>query len=190
MNSSRSPASFTPGLTSASTSITRGRRRMRESRTYGAVRGAPSNGCPYRAQPIASPNSAGQLWPPRSSRHPPIDPFEQHRELRPAQHHPPSSARGHTNRPRSSRLANRHRPSPSHHSSLTRSPHSTSFSIPIAICRGGVSVASAPRSARLRLRPARACWASNPLHRGSSGSVARDPGLDVRYRRMRGHHVG
>ena len=31
----------------------------------------------------------------------------------------PSSARGHTNRPRSSRLANRHSPSPSHHNSLT-----------------------------------------------------------------------
>ncbi len=34
----------------------------------------------------------------------------------------PSSARGHTKRPRSSRLAYRHSPSPSHHSSLTRSP--------------------------------------------------------------------
>ena len=34
----------------------------------------------------------------------------------------PASARGHTNRPRSSRLANRHSPSPSHHNSLIRSP--------------------------------------------------------------------
>jgi hypothetical protein len=31
--------------------------------------------------------SARQLRPPSSARHPPVDPFEQHRELRPAQHH-------------------------------------------------------------------------------------------------------
>src|SRR5580698_9147064 len=34
----------------------------------------------------------------------------------------PLSACGQTNRPRSRRLANRHRPSPSHHSTFTRSP--------------------------------------------------------------------
>src|SRR3984893_16355651 len=38
-------------------------------------------------QPVAAPSSAGQLRPPRSSRHPPVDPLEQHRELCPAQHH-------------------------------------------------------------------------------------------------------
>src|SRR6266542_1941596 len=32
----------------ASAVMTRGGNRMRESRTYGSVRGAPSNGCPYR----------------------------------------------------------------------------------------------------------------------------------------------
>src|SRR6266566_4968197 len=33
------------------------------------------------------PSSAGELRPPGSPRHPPVDPLEQHRELRPAQHH-------------------------------------------------------------------------------------------------------
>src|SRR6266540_6405130 len=32
----------------ASAVVTRGGNRMRESCTYGSVRGAPSNGCPYR----------------------------------------------------------------------------------------------------------------------------------------------
>src|ERR1700749_4064976 len=33
------------------------------------------------------PSSAGQLWPPGSLRHSPVDPFEQHRQLGPAQYH-------------------------------------------------------------------------------------------------------
>ena len=66
----------------------------------------------------------------------------------------------------------------------------TSFSIPIAICRGGVPVASASRSARSRLRPTGACRASDPLHRGPAGSVARDPGMDVRRCGVRSDHIG
>src|SRR5271169_357355 len=42
------PVSFTHGRTNASPSDTQGGSRMRESRTYGSVRGAPSNGRPYR----------------------------------------------------------------------------------------------------------------------------------------------
>src|SRR5580693_3836492 len=41
-------ASSTPGPTSASPSNTQGGSRMRESRTYGSVRGALSNERPYR----------------------------------------------------------------------------------------------------------------------------------------------
>ncbi len=40
--------SFTRGHATASPSNTQGGSRMRESRPYGSVRGAPSNGCPYR----------------------------------------------------------------------------------------------------------------------------------------------
>jgi hypothetical protein len=68
-----------------------------------------------------------------------------------------SFACGHRNRPRSSRLANRHKPCPSHHSTLITWPNCTSFSIPIAICCGGVSLASATRQAPSHLRPAGAC---------------------------------
>jgi hypothetical protein len=35
------------------------------------------------------PSSAGQLWPPGSLRHSPVDPLEQHRQLGPAQHRHP-----------------------------------------------------------------------------------------------------
>src|SRR3984893_8275634 len=45
---SRNPKSFTFGPDSASPSSTRGGSRMRESRTYGSVRGALSNERPYR----------------------------------------------------------------------------------------------------------------------------------------------
>ena len=45
---SPSRASFIPGRSSASPSNTRGGSRMREFRTYGSVRGALSNGRPYR----------------------------------------------------------------------------------------------------------------------------------------------
>jgi len=41
------PASFIPGQTIASPSTTQGGSHMRESCTYGSVRGAPSNGRPY-----------------------------------------------------------------------------------------------------------------------------------------------
>src|SRR5882762_1317148 len=37
----------------------RGGSRMQESCTYGSVRGAPSNGCPYRNQPTSSTRSPG-----------------------------------------------------------------------------------------------------------------------------------
>src|SRR5260221_7899878 len=42
------PASFILGQASVLPSNTQGGSRMRESRTYGSVRGAPSNGRPYR----------------------------------------------------------------------------------------------------------------------------------------------
>src|SRR5437660_5260432 len=48
MIGSRNPASFIPGRAIASPSTTQGGSRMRESCTYGSVRGAPSNGRPYR----------------------------------------------------------------------------------------------------------------------------------------------
>src|SRR3984893_6239356 len=48
MTSSRTLGSFTPGPISALPSPTRGGRRMRESCTYGVVRGALSNERPYR----------------------------------------------------------------------------------------------------------------------------------------------
>ena len=48
---SRNPRILHPWPNSASPSNTRGGSRMRESRTYGSVRGAPSNGRPYRDQP-------------------------------------------------------------------------------------------------------------------------------------------
>jgi len=38
-------------------------------------------------QPAAGPSSAGQLRPPGSPRHSPINPLKQHRQLCPAQHH-------------------------------------------------------------------------------------------------------
>jgi RNA-directed DNA polymerase len=44
---SLSPVSYTLGQAFASPSNTRGRSRMRASRTYGSVRGAPNNGRPY-----------------------------------------------------------------------------------------------------------------------------------------------
>jgi len=44
----RRPESFIRGLTSALPSLTQGRSRMLESGTYGSVRGASSNGRPYR----------------------------------------------------------------------------------------------------------------------------------------------
>jgi len=44
----RNPGYPIPGLLCASASNTRGGSRMREFRAYGSVRGAPSNGCPYR----------------------------------------------------------------------------------------------------------------------------------------------
>ncbi len=46
--SSQNPASFTPGRASASPLNTRGGSRIREIRMYGSVRGASSNGSPYR----------------------------------------------------------------------------------------------------------------------------------------------
>src|SRR5438045_5564136 len=48
MTFSPGPASFIRGPKSASPSNTRGGSRMRESRTYGSVRGALSNERPYR----------------------------------------------------------------------------------------------------------------------------------------------
>src|SRR5277367_2769672 len=48
---SPSRVSFTHGRACALPSDTRGGSRMRESRTYGSVRGAPSNGRPYRDLP-------------------------------------------------------------------------------------------------------------------------------------------
>ena len=54
---------------------------------------------------------------------------------------------GQMKRPRSSRLLNRHRPWPSPQSTLISSPNHTSFSIPIATCRGRVSLAPAARRA-------------------------------------------
>src|SRR5215469_16640744 len=50
MTSFHNLESSIPGPISASLSGTQGGRRMRESRTYGVVRGAPSNGRPYRDQ--------------------------------------------------------------------------------------------------------------------------------------------
>src|SRR5215470_1512663 len=44
-------------------------------------------GCVNAPLPLPRSNSAGQLWPPGSPRHPPVDPLQQHRQLRPAQHH-------------------------------------------------------------------------------------------------------
>lgn len=41
----------------------RGGSRMQESCTYGSVRGAPSNGCPYRNR-CAPPDSAALVMPP------------------------------------------------------------------------------------------------------------------------------
>ena len=56
-------------------------------------------------------------------RSPPIDAFEQHRQLRDSSDAPRRCvACGHTNRPRSRRFAYRFIPSPLHHSSFTRSP--------------------------------------------------------------------
>src|SRR6202034_3168518 len=46
--SSPNRSSFILGPTPVSPSHTRGKNRMREFRTYGSVRGAPSNGRPYR----------------------------------------------------------------------------------------------------------------------------------------------
>jgi alkanesulfonate monooxygenase SsuD/methylene tetrahydromethanopterin reductase-like flavin-dependent oxidoreductase (luciferase family) len=51
-------------------------------------------------------------------------------------------------------------------------PHFTSFSIPIAICCGGVPLASASWSASSRLRPTGACRPPDPLHRGPAGAVS------------------
>src|ERR1700724_850610 len=42
------PVSFIPGRANASPSNTQGGSPVRESRPPGSVRGAPSNGCPYR----------------------------------------------------------------------------------------------------------------------------------------------
>ena len=47
-NGSHNRASYILGHRSALPSLTRGGSRMRESRTYGSVRGALSNGRPYR----------------------------------------------------------------------------------------------------------------------------------------------
>jgi len=57
------PASFTPGRASASPLNTRGESPMRESRTYGSVRGASSNGCPYRDAGLDLPPSDAHIDP-------------------------------------------------------------------------------------------------------------------------------
>jgi hypothetical protein len=61
MTSPRSLASFIPGPTSDSPSLTQGGRRMREGRTYGTMRGAPCNGSPYRDRVAQSPAPFG-MW--------------------------------------------------------------------------------------------------------------------------------
>jgi enoyl-CoA hydratase/carnithine racemase len=73
---------------------------------------------------------------------------------------------------------------------LMAAPKPASFSIPIAICRGRVPLASALRSARSPVRPAWTCRASDPLHRSPAGSVPRDPRMDVRRRGLRDDYVG
>src|SRR5262247_3216847 len=50
MHGFQNRSSSTPGLAIASPSHTRGGSRMRESRTYGSVRGALSNERPYRVR--------------------------------------------------------------------------------------------------------------------------------------------
>ncbi len=55
-------------------------------------------------------------------RTPPIQPFDQHRELGAVSVIAPSLTVGQTKLPRSTRLANRHMPLPSHHTAFNRSP--------------------------------------------------------------------
>src|SRR5271168_2802975 len=55
-------ASFIRGRTGASPSTTGGRSHMRESRTCGSERGAPSNGRPYREKPIFRRKRAGPCF--------------------------------------------------------------------------------------------------------------------------------
>src|SRR5271165_4508012 len=50
--------SFILGRANASPSNTQGGSPVRESRPPGSVRGAPSNGCPYRDSPLSSSSSA------------------------------------------------------------------------------------------------------------------------------------
>src|SRR5204863_1200022 len=74
----------------------------------------------------------------------------------------PCSARGHTKRPRSSLLANRHSPSPSHHNSFTRSPRRPrkqktwpeNGSLPSTVCACTAKL-SKPSACRSRPLPAR-----------------------------------
>jgi hypothetical protein len=65
MIGSPNPASFIPGLAIASPSTTQGGSRMRESRTYGSVRGAPSNGRPYRDPNVSM--TKPKIWVPSPS---------------------------------------------------------------------------------------------------------------------------
>jgi hypothetical protein len=92
------------------------------------------------------------------------------------------AARGHTNRPRSSSLANRHSPSPSHHNSLTRSPRRPRTGIPWR----------APQPARLSglrvtglPRPTQMTGALGGKKQAETGKLLRshepDPKLDRAY---------
>src|SRR5438034_11664254 len=68
MNGCPNRKSFIPGPTSVLPSLTRGGSRMRESRTYGSVRGALSNERPYRDRSVPACCAAGtaltRLCPP------------------------------------------------------------------------------------------------------------------------------
>src|SRR5438094_10411937 len=61
MNGCPNRKSFIPGPTSVLPSLTRGGSRMRESRTYGSVRGALSNERPYRDRCARNDEENGQL---------------------------------------------------------------------------------------------------------------------------------
>jgi hypothetical protein len=82
------------------------------------------------------------LWFPRSLRLPPIDPFQQHRQLRSRECDGTAGGLRPDEAPTLQPLLERHSPSPSHHSNLIRSPNTTTSCIPIEVSRDRVSIAS------------------------------------------------